>query len=58
MEYTIYQDEDMLGSGKFYGYVSADGHVQQNFGPYESADLVRCAIAIAHPIAQKSAWTL
>lgn len=58
MEYTIYRDEDPLGSGQFFGYVADDGHITQNFGPYETAELARVAIAVAHPGAQKSAWSL
>jgi hypothetical protein len=35
-EVTIYKDEDPLGFGKFYGYVSFDGHVLTNFGPFDT----------------------
>lgn len=37
MEITVYLDEDPLGCGEFYAYVSSDGHILANFGGFKTA---------------------
>ncbi|WP_207461307.1 hypothetical protein [Azospirillum sp. SYSU D00513] len=30
----VYRDLDPLGKGEWYGYVSSNGHIVRNFGPF------------------------
>lgn len=39
---SVYQDEDPLGRGEWFGYVTGGhGHISRNFGPFPTEEAAR-----------------